>query len=96
MTVDLSPGVEISSLTVDMGFWWPDAPMELFIEGQNLDGSWCVLFSTAGKAEFFAETERALDLYFRPQKYKAVRFTQTGKHPVLDWSMAEITLYKAR
>ncbi|MCC6933506.1 MAG: glycosyltransferase family 39 protein [Deltaproteobacteria bacterium] len=94
ITVNLDGQKTVGSLSLELGFWTTDRARELFIEGQTNDGQWCVIFSTAGNLKFYEETARTLDLYFKPQPYKAIRLIQTGKHPVLDWSIAELSLYK--
>ena len=93
VTVNFPDSRVIGSLSIDLGYWTTDRARELFIEGLSPAGEWCVLFSTAGNLKFYEETGRTFDLYFRPQAYRAIRLVQTGKHPVLDWSVAELEFF---
>jgi len=78
----------ISGLRIDHGFWPHDGAQGLLVEGLGNDGSSCTLY------EAQTTLERELKIHFEPQSFKALRFTQTGHHPVVDWSVAEIEIYQ--
>ena len=94
-----SPGMEItldfdttlqtiSGMDIDLGFWPQDKAKLLRIEGKLLDGSWCTLF------EAEPDNRRKMSLYFGNQTLRAIRLTNLESDEVLDWSIAELTLYK--
>lgn len=77
----------VSGLSIDHGFWPHDGAQGLLIEGQNYDGSWCVLY------EAVTVNERILKMHFEPQEFTALKLTQTGQHPLVDWSIAELDIF---
>ncbi len=84
--------IDISGLDIDMGFWPHDFPVRLAIDLMDEEGQWCNNFDSKGM-DVFSEWRRLWQFYFRPQRVRAVRLRQLGKHNVFDWSVAELVVY---
>jgi hypothetical protein len=98
-----APGMEIiayfkqkpalRSIVVDYGFWPQDYPRGLSIELKGLDGKWCRILDTRDNpgVEYLIKDQRQIKVVFPEQAVVGVRFSQLGSHPILDWSVAELS-----
>ena len=89
--IDLDSKTEISGMTIDLGLWLSDAPKGLIVEGQNEEGDYCTIVDIQRAQDY--ELGRAWDFYFKPKRFRKLRLIQSGSHPILDWSIAELSLY---
>jgi hypothetical protein len=84
----------LSALDYSLGSWQQDYPRALRIETEDVTGRRSVLLSNEEYQRLLAfwkgDTVR---FWFSPRKVRRVIFTQTGRHPILDWSIAELRLY---
>ncbi len=99
MFVEVNLGAEktIGSLELDYGFWRTDYPRELSIELIDDEGSSCVVFDTRSNEglKYVVQESRTVRLVFPPAQASRIRLVQHGSHPVLDWSIAELSVFEA-
>ncbi|MCB0358009.1 MAG: discoidin domain-containing protein [Bdellovibrionales bacterium] len=93
--VSLPQPTELTGVDIDHGFWTSDYARALTIELVRPDGSSCAVLETRRNpsVEYVAGEQRFLSLTFPPVLTSAVRLIQRGEHPILDWSVAELTLF---
>ena len=87
----------LDSIKFDYGFWSTDYPRELSIELIDDSGSSCIVFDTRDNEglKYVVQESRTVSLVFPPTKARKIRLTQHGEHPVLDWSIAEFSVFEA-
>jgi hypothetical protein len=93
--IDLTEVMPITSLRYDFSRWAHDYPRGLQIEIEAPDGSRRVVLDSASYTalRYYSVENGEFQLIFKPTEAKAVILRQTGKHPIFDWSIAEITLF---
>ncbi len=81
----------ISQIGYDSGSWSQDFPRGLRIDVQRDDGSVVTVLNPDEYGQVMALSEVGeLRLPISPVKARSVSLVQTGYHPILDWSIAEI------
>jgi hypothetical protein len=81
----------ISQIGYDLGSWTQDFPRGLRIDVQRDDGSVVTVLNPDEYGQVMALSEVGeLRLPISPVKARSVSLVQTGYHPILDWSIAEI------
>ena len=84
----------LAALEYSLGSWGQDYPRALRIETEDVTGRRDVLLSNDEYQRLLAfwkgDTFR---FWFSPRKVRRVILTQTGRHPILDWSIAELRFY---
>ena len=98
LLIKLPQEPSVAGLDIDLGFWIHDAPKKLAVELVDPSGGSCTLLDTAAVSGFgyLTEDQRVWKLRFPPRKASFIRLISLGSHPIFDWSMAEIKLYKER
>jgi hypothetical protein len=76
------------------GAWFNDRPAELKVEVEDLQGARTVVLSQRESpgAMHLSARDPYFTLRFQPILARKVILTQLGRHPVLDWSIAEVSL----
>jgi hypothetical protein len=85
---------EVTAVRLQLGSWTQDYPRGLRIVGEDPSGRTVVLFSDryyARTSLFFRGSD--FEAWFPPQKLTKVKLEQVGSHGILDWSIAEVSLY---
>lgn len=90
--------VKLSEIEYDFGIWRNDFAKSLSIQGELVDGSTRELLSPADfrGLRYLGWGEHRLTVRFSPVSLKSVTLRQNGRDPVVDWSIAELRLYKER
>jgi len=93
--VELKRGVSLVGIGYQIGEFRHDYPRGLTIEVEGVDGSVHTVLTPELHAvvHYYTDHESFFRLVFSPINAKAVILHQTGKHPILDWSIAELRLY---
>lgn len=92
VVVTFEPSQVLQGFHYSEGRWTSDYPRGLSIEAETPDGT----RSSILKPEDYVAIRYHLDeagewkFYFPPLEVKRLVMTQSGKHPVFDWSIAEI------
>lgn len=96
--VQLNSSGNIAEIEYDFGAWRNDVAKSLSIQGELDDGSTRELLSPADfrGLRYLGWGERRLTVRFPPVPLKSVTLRQHGRDPVVDWSIAELRLYKDR
>lgn len=94
----LKSSVNISEIEYDFGVWRNDLAKSLSIQGELIDGSTRELLSPADfrGLRYLGWSEHRLTVRFAPVALKSLILRQHGRDPVVDWSIAELRLYKER
>jgi hypothetical protein len=90
--------VPVSHIEIEFGNFTHDAPRHLLIQLKREDGSWLEvadLGDTNGMRGFSGFGDKLWKIGFTPVEAKALRLAQKGEHPVFDWSIAELRVYRA-
>lgn len=85
---------QLSSIRYSLGGWPQDYPRSLQIEVEDGAGNRRVVLAASDYpklAAFFTGDD--LQVWFPPLTATRVRFIQTGTHPILDWSIAELSFF---
>ncbi|MFN4897023.1 MAG: glycosyltransferase family 39 protein [Pseudomonadota bacterium] len=84
----------IDGLRYSYGAWFNDRPVELKVEIEDQAGARTVVLSQREwpGAMHLSVREPGFTLRFAPTVARRVILTQLGRHPILDWSIAEIAL----
>lgn len=89
--VEFTAPTTISQLRYNLGTWSQDFPRGLRIDVQREDGSVVTVLNPDEFRQVMALSELGeLWLPIAPVKARSVSLVQTGYHPILDWSIAEI------
>jgi hypothetical protein len=93
--VEFKEPQRLVALGYHLGAFRSDYPRSLSVEGECLDGSTLVILNANAHAaiHYYSDHESSFRLIFEPIELKAVTLRQNGKHPILDWSIAELRLY---
>lgn len=96
LTLTLKSPTVIKAIDYSMGSWPQDYPRGLQIEFEKPSGERITYLDNKGWASirYLLETESELRFYTKPVEITKVILTQTGSHPIFDWSVAEISLLK--
>jgi hypothetical protein len=88
----------ISEIEYDFGSWRNDLAKSLSIHGELPDGSTRELLSSADfrGLRYLGWGEHRVTVRFPPVALTSVTLRQHGRDPVVDWSIAEVRLYKER
>ena len=84
----------ISSLRYQLGEWSQDYPRGLRIFAEDSDGAKREILSPMDYlklAIFFKGSD--FEFWFQPRTVKRIIFEESGSHPILDWSIAELSVY---
>jgi hypothetical protein len=86
----------LKGILYDLGNWPQDFPRALQIEFEKPNGERVLYFDSHGweSIRYLLEMRAAIPLYIKGEEVSKVIFTQTGKHAIFDWSIAEITLFR--
>lgn len=85
---------DLAGFEYSLGDWSQDYPRALRVEVEGIDGAREVIVTNEGYQRLLAFWKgEALRFWFPPRKARRVIFTQTGRHPILDWSIAELRFY---
>ncbi len=92
--VELLNPVSIDGVRYAYGAWFNDRPAELKVEVEDSSGTRTVVLSQRESpgALHLSARDPYFTLRFAPIMARKVILTQLGRHPVLDWSIAEISL----
>jgi len=85
----------ISGVKYSYGSWFNDRPAELQVEVEDPSGVRSVVLSrreSPGTLHLSARDPH-FTLRFTPFLVKKIILTQMGRHPVLDWSIAELSFF---
>jgi 4-amino-4-deoxy-L-arabinose transferase-like glycosyltransferase len=88
---------EVSAVRYQLGSWSQDYPRGLRIVGEDSAGNQTTLLTDTDYASlsiFFRGAD--FEFWFPPQTLKKVTLEQVGSHGMLDWSIAELSLYSGR
>lgn len=96
LIINLKHPTILKAMTYDMGKWPQDFPRGLQVEFERANGERVLYFDSRGweSLHYLLEMRTKISLYVANEEVSKVIFTQTGKHPIFDWSVAEISLYK--
>lgn len=84
----------LAALEYSLGGWGQDYPRALRIETEDGMGRRELLLSNEEYQRLLAFWKGdVLRFWFAPRKVRRVILTQTGRHPILDWSIAELRFY---
>jgi hypothetical protein len=88
----------LRAIEYDLGEWIHDYPRGLEVDLLLPNGSVKPVLS---EAEFegiriFLQDNRSVPIVFPSQEVRGVRLIQTGRHPVVDWSIAELRFFSQR
>ena len=92
---------QITALELDFGNFTHDAPRHLQVYG--LVNDWELLSDLGDLGDVFSyfpddngRPSHKWIIRFSPRKLKAIRLVQQGRHPIFDWSIAELKLYGSK
>jgi hypothetical protein len=84
----------LAAFEYSLGDWSQDYPRALRVEVGVGDGARETLVTNEVYQQLLAFWKgQDLRFWFPARKVRRVIFTQTGKHPILDWSIAELRFY---
>lgn len=86
---------EIDGIRYSYGAWFNDRPAELKVEVEDTSGQRTVVLSqreSPGVMHLSARDPH-FTLRFSPLVARKIILTQLGRHPVLDWSIAELSVF---
>ena len=92
--VTFSEPQSLASIRYSLGGWPQDYPRGLQIEVEDSAGKSTTVLASSDYpklAAFFTGSD--LQVWFPPVTAQRVRFIQAGTHPILDWSIAELSFY---
>ncbi len=84
----------ISAIEYDLGEWSQDYPRGLQIDSENARGEREVVL-TNEQYQYLVEFWKGgtFRFWFSPREARRVILSQTGTHPILDWSIAELRFF---
>jgi Dolichyl-phosphate-mannose-protein mannosyltransferase len=85
--------VKISGIDLDYGLFPQDRPLRLQVLATKNEGEKCMIYDSADDAVDLFD-ERELKIKFPELELSGLSFRQSGKHPILDWSIAELKLFE--
>jgi hypothetical protein len=91
--VEFKEPILIDGVRYSYGAWFNDRPAELQVEIEDPSGVRSVVLSRKESpgAQHLSAREPYFTLRFNPTLLKKVVLTQEGRHPILDWSIAELS-----
>ena len=92
--VELSKPALIDGVRYSYGAWFNDRPSELKVEVEDVTGVRTVVLSQRESpgAMHLSARDPYFTLRFAPIEARKVILTQLGRHPILDWSIAELAI----
>lgn len=95
-SVDFSPPIDLAGFKYRLGAFRSDAPRGLQVQRLLANGSVQNIITEEGWRGITYLSEERSDIIVRmtPQSTAQLRFTQTGEHPIFDWSIAELEFFK--
>lgn len=92
VVVTFNPPVPIVGFEYSEGRWTSDYPRSLSIVAEQSDGSQKSLLSPEEfvAIRYYLEEDGEFKFYFPATEISRLKITQLGRHPVFDWSIAEI------
>jgi hypothetical protein len=93
--VEFNEATIIDGVRYSYGAWFNDRPAELQVEVEDSSGTRSVVLSRRESpgALHLSARDPYFTLRFNPTLVKKVILTQMGRHPVLDWSIAELSFF---
>ena len=94
--VEVDPPARVRALRYRLGEWRHDYPRGLEIELGLVSGERRLLLSREQYQAilYYGRAGAELVFFFDPVTLRRLELRQLGAHPVLDWSIAEIELYR--
>jgi hypothetical protein len=84
----------ISAIEYDLGEWSQDYPRGLQIDSENARGEREVVLTNEQYQYLVAFWKGGtFRFWFSPREARRVILSQTGTHPILDWSIAELRFF---
>jgi hypothetical protein len=83
----------VAGIKLQQGFWPQDAAKQLLIIGELSTGEKCVIFRGATSGRFGKESWNNT-FYFPPTSFRYIEVIADDAHPVFDWSLAEVELFR--
>lgn len=95
-TIMFNSGARVSEIQYDFGQWRNDLAKSLSIEGEFVDGSVHELLSAADfrGLRYLGWGEHRLTVRFPQVALRRLTLRQLGRDPIVDWSIAELRLYR--
>ena len=94
LTLTYKTPVLARGLNYELAIWKQDAPQGLHVVAELEDGTTKTLVSDYDyqAIKYLGEDRKDMEFRFAPVAIKKLVLTQTGTHPVFDWSVAEVGL----
>jgi len=92
--IELTKPALIDGVRYSYGAWFNDRPSELKVEVEDITGARTVVLSQRESpgAMHLSARDPYFTLRFKPIEGRKVVLTQLGRHPILDWSIAELAI----
>jgi hypothetical protein len=89
---------KLAAIEYDLGEWAHDYPRGLEIQILKTDGSTTTVLSNQEfqSIRYFMQENTVVPILFPEHDARGVRFVQTGSHPTVDWSIAELRFFSRR
>ncbi len=86
------------AIEYDLGEWSHDYPRGLEVQFLKPDGSAQTTLSADEfrSLRYFMQENTVIPMTFPEHEVRGVRLVQTGQHPIVDWSIAELRFYAHR
>lgn len=95
---EFSSPMVVDGIQLETGEWMHDYPRGLSIVGVQSDGSERELIVPKDyqALRYFAAENGEIRFTFEPTRVEKIVVRQTGKHPIFDWSVAEVVLFRQK
>lgn len=89
---------KLAAIEYDLGEWAHDYPRGLEIHLLKNDGSTVTVLSDPEfqSIRYFMQENTVVPILFPEHEVHGVRLIQTGSHPIVDWSIAELRFFSRR
>lgn len=89
---------KLAAIEYDLGEWAHDYPRGLEIHLLKNDGSTVTVLSSEEfqSIRYFMQENTVVPILFPEHEVRGVRLVQTGSHPIVDWSIAELRFFSHR
>jgi hypothetical protein len=93
--IELSQPTEVDGIRYSYGAWFNDRAAELKVEVEDASGARTVVLSQRESpgAVHLSARDPHFTLCFSPVVARKIILTQLGRHTVLDWSVAELSIF---
>lgn len=94
--IELGKPQALRALRYDLSEWMHDYPRGLRIDIKLTNDEIVNILDEKRyyPVRYYLENRAYTTFYFKPLLSKQIILTQTGQHPILDWSIAEVELFK--